>query len=74
MNKTLSKEIIKSAYIRAKYLKSKSGEHRQSHAEKIMRISIKKEKKEFLFDLKREKCHRQLKVLENLETSTFQIN
>ena len=39
-----------------------------------MRISIKKEKKEFLFDRKREKCHRQLKVLENLETSTFQIN
>ena len=36
-----------------------------------MRFSIKKDKKELLFDLNCKKCHRQSKVLENRETNAF---
>ena len=36
-----------------------------------MRISIEKDKKELLLDLKRSKCHRLSKVLENRETNVF---
>ena len=36
-----------------------------------MHISIKKDKKELLFDLKRKKYHRLSKVLETSETNAF---
>ena len=39
--------------------------------EKFMRISIKKDEKELLFDLKQKKCHRPSKVLESRETNAF---
>ena len=39
--------------------------------EKFMRISIKKDEKELLFDLKQKKCHRPSKVLEIRETNAF---
>ena len=54
MNKNLSKEIMKRSNLRNKYLKSRNEDHRQSYAKtkKFMLISIKKAKKELLFDLK----------------------
>ena len=56
MNKTLSKEFMKGSNLKNKYLKSRSEEDRRSiklrKTKKFIRISIKKDKKELLFDLK----------------------
>ena len=68
MNKTLSKEMMKRSNLRNK---SKNQKRRRlaklRKTKKFKRISIKKDKEELLFGLKRRKYYRQSKVQETIK-------
>ena len=72
MNKTLRKEMMKRSNLRNK---SKNQKRRRlaklRKTKKFKRISIKKDKEELLFGLKRRKYYRQSKVQGNHETSAL---
>ena len=72
MNKTLSKEMMKRSNLRNK---SKNQKRRRlaklRKTKKFKRISIKKDKEELLFGLKRRKYYRQSKVQGNHQTNAL---
>ena len=56
INKTLSKGIMKRSNLKNNYLKCRSEEDLEN--KKFMCISIKKDNKKLLFELKQKKCYR----------------
>ena len=65
--------IMKRSNLRNRYLKSRNEEDKAMicGTNKFMCISIKNNKMELLFKLKRNKCHRSSNILENGKANTF---